>query len=269
MPLSPWFKPLCLSMAAALCAPAALADVTIESTSADGANGRVLISGDKARVETGRRDFWLLLDLRAGSILAVNDADRIAMDMRSPIPQRREHGNMSLDAPPLRIRLEKRRNGPVIAGFDTVHYRVTVDDKHCYDEYLAPSALSDDGIRRFVDAMSRGSDNEAQRVLIQLTAPERICEAADDLIDDYYPLSGIPMRTLDAGGRVVQEITRIAFDDEHAPALFELPDGYPVLTRAEVMERMIHDEIDLDALHRRIEEIEHEMLRALEAGHEG
>jgi hypothetical protein len=267
MPAPYWLMPLCLTAAATLFIPAAAAGVTIESSGADGTLGRVLISGDKARVETGREDYWLLLDLRAGTILAVNDVDRIAMDMRSPIPQRSEHGNLSLDAPPLDVRLERREGGPVIAGYRTVHYRVTVDGRHCYDEYLAPDALADDGIRRFVDAMSRGSDNAPQRVLIQLTAPERICEAADDLIDDYYPVSGIPMRTLDADGRVVQEITRIAFDEAHAPALFELPDGYPVLTRTEVMERMIHDELDLDALQRRLEEIERRM-HALEPGHD-
>ncbi len=261
------FTPLCLLTAVALIATTAQAGVTIESASADGTQGRVLISGDKARVETGRQDFWLLLDFATGSILAVNDADRIAMDMRSPIPQRREHGDMQLEAPKLRVRLERRNNGPTIAGYRTVHYRVTVDGRHCYDEYLAPDALADDGIRRFVAAMSQGSDNEPQRVLIQLTAPERICEAADDLIDDHYPVSGIPLRTLDADGRVVQEITRITFDEVHAAALFELPAGYPVLTRAEVMQRAVHDELDVEGLQRRLEEIERRM-RAVEPGHD-
>ncbi len=267
MSITRWTRPLPLLAATLLILPVAAADVTIESASADGTLGRVLISGDKARVETGRQDFWLLLDLAAGSILAVNDADRIAMDMRSPIPQRREHGDMKLDAPPLGIRLERRGDGPTIAGYRTGHYRVSVEGRHCYDEYLAPDALADDGIRRFVAAMSQGSDNEAQRVLIQLTAPDRLCEAADDLIDDHYPLSGIPMRTLDADGRMVQEITRISFDGTHAPALFELPAGYPVLTRAEVMQRMVHEELDVEGLQRRLEEIERRM-RAVEPGHD-
>ncbi len=260
-----WLKTLCLPALAAFITPAALADVTIENRSTDGTAGRVLISGDLARVETGRQEFWLLLDLAAGSILAVNDADRIAMDMKSPIPRRTEHDDMTAGVAPPKVRLEKRGDGPEIAGYRTVHYRVTVDGIHCYDEYLAPSALDDHGIRRFVAAMSEGSDNAPQRVLIQLTAPERICEAADDLIDDHYPLAGIPMRTLDADGRLIQEITRIAFDGEHDAVLFRLPDGYPVLTRAEVMEHMISDELDLDDLQRRLEEIERRM-QAVEAG---
>ncbi len=260
MPLR--LKTLCLPLLVAFSVPAALAGITIESTSADGSTGRVLISGDLARVETGRQNFWLLLDLGAGTILAVNDVDRIAMDMRSPIPRRIEHDSMATEAPPLMIRLEQHQDGPEIAGFKTVHYRVMVNDVHCYDEFLAPGALKDSGIRGFVAAMSEGSDNEPQRVLIQLTAPDRICEAADDLIDDHYPVAGIPMRTLDAKGDLVQEITRIAFEQTHAPALFRLPDGYPVLTRTEVMERMIHDEIDLDDLQKRLDEIERRMQAA-------
>lgn len=266
MPL--WLIALCLPLLAAFNVPAAFAGVTIESTSTDGSTGRVLISGNLARVETGRQDFWLLLDLDAGTILAVNDADRIAMDMRSPIPQRVEHGSMEIETPPLVVRLEHHREGPVIAGFETEHYRIMVNDVHCYDEFLAPGALEDSSIRSFVAAMSEGSDNEPQRVLILLTAPDRICEAADDLIDDHYPVAGIPMRTLNAKGDLVQEITRIAFEQTHAPALFRLPDGYPVLTRTEVMERMIHDEIDLDDLQKRLDEIERRM-RAAEIGRDG
>lgn len=250
---------LCLALAGCLAGGVAIADVLIESTSADGSSGRILISGDLARVETGNDGYWLLLELDTGSILAVNETDELAMDMKSEMPQRPEHGEMMTDIDPPHIRFDERRDGPEIAGFRTVQYRVMVDDVHCYDEFLAPDALDHDGIRRFVSTISAGSDNEAQRILIQLTDPARICQAADDLIDDHYPLAGIPMRTLDANGNLVHEITRIAFDQAHDPALFRLPAGYPVLSRLEVMQHMEHEPLDREALLERLQEIERQM----------
>lgn len=260
--MSRWPKSLCLLAAGALLCVEASADVMIETVSADGASSRILITDTRARIETGNDGYYLLLDLDAGTILAVNEQDRIAMDMKSPIPQRSEHGDMILDLPPLNVRLTERRDGPVIAGFATIHYRVMVDDIHCYDEYLAPALLEDKAIRRFVAAMSEGSDNAPMRALIRLTDPSRTCEAADDLIDDHYPLAGVPLRTLDAKGRVVHEVRQITFDARHDPALFRLPAGYPVLSRDEVMQRMLDDEFDPEELQRRLLEIERQMQQA-------
>ena len=185
------------------------------------------------------------------------------MDMQSPMPTRSEHGelNTSLVAPPL-IRFERGRNaGPTIAGYATIHYRVTVGGQHCFDEYLAPATLEVPAIRRFSAAMAASTHDEERRVLLQLTAPERLCEAAEDLIDDHYPRLGIPLRTLDAQGRVIHRVTRIQLDAGHDAALMRVPADYEVLTRAEVMARMAPevDEADIQERQRRTEQQMHNL----------
>jgi len=69
--------------------------------------------------------------------------------------------------------------------------------------------------------------------------------------------------TVALDGAVTHEITRIRLDAPAQPVLFELPAEYPLLTRAQVIERMGDSELDAAALAEkqrriqdRIEEIE-------------
>lgn len=238
-------------------ASAVHADVLIESLGADDRPARVLISDDMARIDRSGSDVYMLLDLERRQAFAIDDAERYAMDMQSPMPKRPEHGELNLaQVPPPMIRFERGGAGPTIAGYATVHYRVTVGGQHCFDEYLAPAALDVPAIRRFIGTMSASTHDEERRVLIQLTNPERLCEAAEDLIDDHYPRLGIPLRTLDAERRVIHRVIRIDLDVEHDPALMRVPADYKVLTRGDVVARTAPavDEADIQERQRRIEQ---------------
>jgi hypothetical protein len=254
-----------LYSAAALAACAAAhGDIVIEGADADGQISRVTIGADKARIDGAGADMHMLLDLETHRILAVNTRERFAMDLASPRQQRSEHARTSAAglAPP-EVQLADAGTGPDIAGYPTRRYRVLIDGVHCHDEYLASGPLAEPGIRRFIEIMAAASDDQDNRVLTQLTEPERLCEVSDDLVDDHYPQLGIPLRNVALDGAVTHEITRIRLDAPAQPALFELPAEYPLLTRAQVIERMGDSELDSAALAEkqrriqdRIEEIE-------------
>jgi hypothetical protein len=247
---------------AALCLPAVAtivhADTVIESVDSRLNEIRVSIGKDGARIERADSPVHVLIDFDAQSIHAVDTSQRYAMDMKSPAPSKADHGdfNFASVAPPV-IRMERMGAGPAIAGFDTMHYRVLVDGRRCFDEYLAPAALDDEGIRQFIRTMAAGTNDVEQRVLIQLTEPERLCDAVTDLIDDQYPRLGIPLRTLDAKGREVHRVTRIDAGASHDPAMFRIPAGYEILTRAQVMEREApqSDPQDIEERQQRLEQL--------------
>lgn len=241
-------------MIAAPCA--ASADVLIESRGSDGKPARVLIADTAARIDREGQGVHLLIDLGERRVLAVNDAGRYAMDMQSPMPPRSEHGDLDTETLPVpEVRIEPRGDGPAIAGLATKRYRIIVDGRHCYDEYLAPAALERASVRRFLETMAAASRNDERRVLLQLTDPERICEAAEDLIDDHYAEFGVPMRTVDSDARVVHEVARVDLGAPHDPALFSVPADYEILTRQQLMERSLpqQDERAIEERQRRIE----------------
>ncbi|MDX9741695.1 MAG: hypothetical protein RBT81_11030 [Gammaproteobacteria bacterium] len=234
------------------------ADAIIESVDSGLNEIRISIGKDGARIERADSSVHVLLDFDARSIHAVDTEQRYAMDMQSPASRQQEHGDFDFAsvAPPA-LRLERMGAGPAIAGYETVHYRVLVDGRRCFDEYLAPAALDNEDIRRFIQAMAAGTHDVEQRVLIQLTEPDRLCDAVTDMIDDHYPRLGIPLRTLDARGREVHRVTRIETNAAHDAAMFRIPTGYEILTRVEVMAREApeHDPEDLEERQRRLEQL--------------
>lgn len=253
-------RPAALALTLALSIPwAASADIVIESHGADGKPARVLIADSAARIERDGQGVHLLIEFGNGRVLAVDDAGRYAMDMRSPMPPRPEHGELDPAAVPIpEVRIEPHGDGPTIAGLATRHFRVLVDGRHCYDEYLAPAALEHAPVRRFLEAMAAVSRNDERRILLQLTDPERICEAAEDLIDDHYAELGVPMRTIDADARVVHEVARVDLRAAHDPDLFSLPEDYDILTRQQVMERSLQQQ-DGSSIEQRRQRIERHM----------
>lgn len=248
-------------LAGAACAATARGDILIEGTNATGQASRVTIGAGMARIDGPDPALYMLLDLSSRRVLAVNARDGFAMDLASPRPRHSEHAQTAAGgiAEP-RVRLEEAGAGPDIAGYPTRHYRVMIGDTHCRDEYLASAPLDQADIRRFVELMAAASEDRDHRVLTLLTEPERLCEVADDLIDDHYPRLGIPLRSTDRDGRVTHEITQIRLDAPTRPALLELPGDYPVLTRAQVLERAPGGDPDVAdrarRIHERIEEIE-------------
>lgn len=248
-----------LALTLSLAASTAHADVTIESVDSGLDPIRVMAGEHGARIERGDGTVYVLLDFAARSVHAVNTGERYAMDMMSPTPgQQEQHGDFDFAAvAPPALRLERMGPGPSIAGYDTVHYRVLVDGRRCFDEYLAPAALDDAAIRRFIEAMAEGTRDHEHRVLVQLTDPEQLCDAVTDLIDDHYPRLGIPLRTLDAQGREVHRVTRIETGVSHDAAAFRIPPDYPILTRAQVAAREVpaHDASDLAERQRRLEQL--------------
>ncbi|MDR2876584.1 MAG: hypothetical protein LBV36_00865 [Chromatiales bacterium] len=238
------------------------ADVVISSVHSNDTPTRVLIASDMARIDTGD-SIYLLINLRSSKMYAIDDAGRYAMDMSSPIPTRQEHGELNTSAVPLpTVRFEPRGKGPQIAGFATEHYRVSVNGQHCFDEFLAPTALKQAPIQRFIETMSAASHNDEKRALMQLTEPTRICEAAADIIDDYYPRLGIPLRTQDTLGRVIHNITAIDLNAPHDAAALRMPEGYEMLTRAELAARAtptVDAAVAADAVDARRQKIEQHM----------
>ncbi len=233
----------------------------IESTAASGATGTVLIGKDFARIDHAIPGGYMLLDLANERAYAVNTEAGFVMDLNTPFVERSAHGrtDLSQETPP--VRLVRQGKGPVINQHATDHYQVFVQDKYCFDEYLATAPLDKPGVRRFlqvVASLSTSHDEVEQTMLFEGVDP---CEIAPDSIDDEYASRGIPMRTL-RNGKVLHEIRRIE-DGVATPAgAFTLPPGYPVLSRQEVQERLSRkgfSEAEMEEVLRRNQAIQEQM----------
>ncbi|HFD92275.1 MAG TPA: hypothetical protein ENJ22_03205 [Gammaproteobacteria bacterium] len=209
----------------------------ITSVDASGESRTVLIGKDFARIDRAIPGGYMLVDLNEKKAYAVDTEKGFIMDLDTPFVERSAHGRTDLSSETPDIRLTQQGAGPVINRYATRHYRVYVEDRFCFDEYLAPAPLDKPGVRRFLEIMAGLSTSSDEVELTMLFEGVDPCEIAADSVDDQYATHGIPMRTV-RDGRKVHEITRIESGVELPADFFVLPAGYPVLSRQEVQERL-------------------------------
>ena len=262
MNASSYLAGLCLAFA---CGGAA-AGVVIDSVDDSGNPTKVSIDGERARIDGGNRDFYMLLDLKGGTVYAVSPNDRIVINLSNSPTRQAIHRALGMkEAEFPRATVEKVGAGPKIAGQETMQYRVSMQAAHCFDEYLAPAPLNIAPVRRFLEVMAAASDQNESLMAALLAAGEpNLCEAAGDDVDDQYQTLGIPMRTVLADGSVTHEITKVDLDATVPAASLELPPDYPVVTRQDLRNREAGDngeggDTTMDDVNRRQQAIERDI----------
>jgi hypothetical protein len=212
--------------------------ILIESVDDEGKHGRVLIDEGRARIDAGTLGGYMLINLDDGSAYAINHSERAILDLHSPLVSTHPHdtSNTQKTKPPT-VTFQKLGKGPVIAGYQTIRYKVSIDGLHCFDEFLSEQLLTYPDVKRFVEVIgeSTGADSETG-----MGAPydaEAPCESADELADDYYYKLGIPMRTVGSNGLTSHEIKRVDAEVDPPAGTFTSPPDYKKVTRSELIER--------------------------------
>jgi len=215
------------------------AGVVIESVNKHQQHSKVSIEETRARIDSGSGDDYLLMDLASGKTYTVNHLEGVVIDLESAVVTSEHITNAVKDRMMPKVELVKQGDGPVVNGYSTVHYRVMINGSiHCSDEYLSPKAIENETVKRFVAAMARGSDGADNIIMASLFGDAQMCEAAADIIDDEYAMSGLPMRSVDPQGMVTHEITAITAPVDFAVETMTLPAGYELLSRAQMRERL-------------------------------
>jgi len=211
----------------------------IESIDDDGKTGKVTIDNDRARIDSGALGGYILVNLSTATIYAVDHQERAILDLRSPLLSASPDNSQHVDKPHRQpsVTFKKIGKGPVISGYETVRYRVSIDGMHCFDEYLSEQLLTAPGVKRFTEVMGEATRADTESGMGLPFDPEAPCESADNLADDYYPKFGIPMKTVASNGLTTHKITRVITDFNPPVGTFTSPPAYRQMTRAELVER--------------------------------
>jgi hypothetical protein len=70
-----------------------------------------------------------------------------------------------------------------------------------------------------------------------MSGDEDPCMSLEGAMEAHYARLGVPMRTVEQDGTVSHEITRIDTGSSIPAATFEFPEGYPVHSQEELMQR--------------------------------
>ena len=216
----------------------ATAGILIESTDNEGNHVSIRIGNGMARIESGDLQGYMLMNMSKERIYVVSTEEHAVVDLSlSPDNGASPHGSRTGKLDRQHAVFIDQGEGPKIAGYATMHYRVMMGDTHCFDEYLSRGAVDNPEIHRFIEIMAKQSQAEENEGMTEYFASDNPCEAEEEVMDGQYLSLGIPLRTLDNHGVAVHEVTHIQDDATFPDGTFEFPEGYPVMTRAEIMQR--------------------------------
>ncbi len=210
----------------------ALADTVIQQKSDDGENTTISIKGDWARLDSGGDSEYQLWNLKTGELNVVMPEDRTIMVVNLRAKQSKKKQR------PIKATIKKSGKGPKIAGYATTEYTVTAAGKRCGKEYISSAAAKSPEIRRLVEnfASLAGLDDIMPGPMGAMAqSMQDPCDLASQSLGDQLPKLGMPLKSIDASGRVETEVTSI---DTHArldAKRFELPAGYKRTTMKEMM----------------------------------
>jgi hypothetical protein len=216
------------SFLGALAYSATLSAATLmEFVDSDGETGKMWVEG--AKVRSHDEGGYVIMDWEARTAYMVNTAQGMAMDMSFMLAAKpgADNPKRSIDG----VSVDKAGDGPTIAGYDTVHYTVSVDGELCEDIFVSKKAMRDIGSADFFDRMqSMGEDEDDEMDY----GPSNPCDVADRAID--FTKLGFPMRTVNAESGEANEVTRIELDAALPEGGFEVPAGMQIIDMSQMMQ---------------------------------
>lgn len=235
-------KPCFISLALAVTMPSlfAVAGTLIESTDDAGNSVSVLIDNDMARVDSSDLEGFMIINLAEQTLFVVSHDEHVVVDLSSPVDNnsRPDRSVASKTGRPATTFVDQG-DGPKISGYATRHYKIMVGNKRCFDEFLSKKMISYPEVHKFIEVMAKQSLARENEGMVEYFAADNPCESAEDIMDQQHLSLGLPLRTLDDRGVSIYQVTRINLDAVPSPDSFTFPEDYPLISKDEMMQRMI------------------------------
>jgi hypothetical protein len=230
-------NPLALcAFAAILFASGAHAATVIESVAGPARVPSLMtVENGKAKLQTDPANY-LLIDPSGGQFLYIIPQKKQIVDMNAAPPADAARAP-KMSAMPAKVKLVRNGPGPKIAGYSTEGYQLFANGMLCLSTFLSPEAMKRGELTDFQAGFARmqTKQKEANRAAGMRFGP---CEDAQDTLMTRYPELGLPMRTMDPNGGLLQEVVRIETGAKVADNLYQLPEGFGRITHEQFLRQM-------------------------------
>lgn len=216
---------------AALLAHSAVQAATLVEISARDGNSRIYKEGHMARLEMPGEKGYMVIDTDRHSVRVVMPQQKIVLDLSDQVKEAAAPASGDL-----RIRLEKQGKGAKIAGYETTHYTYLAGDKTCGTIFASTDALNDAGLAGVFEIMERMA-SKAQAMAAPFRDQSDPCETANVQLSTEIKRIGAPLRTLDADGKQLSEVTSIDTDAKLPAGAFDIPADYKVEDTASMLQK--------------------------------
>lgn len=200
---------------------------------------KITITETKARMDSERPERYMLLDLEAQKMFAVDGLEKRVMVV--PIKPESDLSSLSSNAPnlpempPIKTALVEKGEGQTLLGYATRHYQITANDQVCSDNYVAARASDIAHLQNFLTAMSELT--HSRRAMMKMAFAFSPCLFAQSEQEAALMTKGIVLKSIDNQGRIVHQIDSIQTDVAIDEQSFTIPSDYPVLNEQQIMQK--------------------------------
>ena len=208
------------------------ADTVIEFTY-DNNSSQFLTNGKMARINSRGTDDYMLVDFNTSSIYSVKPEDKQITNLSSSI------SSISLlKAPSIRLDIKPAGPGPVIAGYNTIKYRLSANGDYCGTLFASKEALKGSAIENMFGTFKTMADNHLES-LGGFAVVIPTCQLARMRLAEKLQYVGAPMRVLDIEGNIDSEITKIIKNAGVESHNYALPANYKKVSMFERIDQIL------------------------------
>jgi hypothetical protein len=231
---------LSLLLGSTLALPAWSATV-LKHQNQQGQTQQATITETKARLESGQPNRYMILDLAANKMYAVEAQQQkvLAMEVSAEAPAMPAMPNMpNMPQPPeIKSDLVVKGSGPNMLGYETQQVQITANGELCSDNYVAAAALEVPYLSPFLNTMAELT--RSRQSMMKMAMAFSPCLTAQAEQEEALMAKGVVLKSVDGQGQLLHEIIQIETDVTVEPQLFSFPDSYQVVSEQQLMqERM-------------------------------
>lgn len=213
------------------------AGTVIERRNIQGQLEKLIIEKHQARIEMSDPNYYTLIDLKKNKVYQINANKKqvVAMAIIGYPPERPQNRSLPprRSAGPIEADLVKKGAGPKIAGYPTIVYQVTANNRLCSENYFSEVAANKLNIKAFLKALHQMVASRKPAGL-----PVHPCQQAHDDLKSKIMALGISMKSVIKSQRdekVRYEITNIQENAHINTQLFTWPKDYQIITEREMI----------------------------------
>jgi hypothetical protein len=197
---------------------------------------KITITETKARMDSDRPERYMILDLEAQKMFAVDGLEKQVMEV--PIKADSNLAALSPNAPempPIKTALVEKGEGQPLLGYPTRHYQITANGQVCSDNFVSAQASDIAHLQNFLTTMRELT--HSRRAMMKMAFAFSPCLFAQSEQESALMTKGIVLKSIDNQGRIVHQMDTIQTDVSIDEQLFAIPNDYPVLTEQQMMQQ--------------------------------
>jgi hypothetical protein len=205
----------------------------IESQESGAGIQKTWVDGTQLRVETEDSAQYMLMDFSQHKLYLVHPENSQVMDMSKIVAG---FGADSQDQLISRHTVLHLGKGPVIAGYQTEHYRINVNGEKCFDSFTSTQAVDDFALQAFIDGMKEMFPKND--LLMQKEDP---CSKAEKILD--YKQIGLPLKISKKNSGKTYVVIKLEKNASVPEGGFTVPQDFHIIDYGEMILRIMQQQV--------------------------